>query len=244
MPPLANTNFHAENVADAFKTLNEGASGLFQARKVGVRVHVPAGVREQMIAAHGQEAVRVLALIDGNVDLDMPNGVANPSQTAQHESLASTAASVFADKSLESKLQELEAIRTTLRWHRRGRNPRLEFTLLLVAFSFAILMGVDFLVPGLWQVPYSRSLFAAILIGWVCYLRSSKPRSMRPIWEQQIARYRPVNKDAHQSLIKKMCRFDAKERDPIYWIAQEREALMNAARGTEATHPAFEDKVA
>ncbi len=45
------------------------ASAFYQARKLGIRVHVPEVVRAHMMAAHGDTARRILDLLDGRVTL-------------------------------------------------------------------------------------------------------------------------------------------------------------------------------
>jgi hypothetical protein len=56
-------------VDPAYRAIASIAAELFQARKCGITVNIPEGVREQMMAVHGDEAKRVLALLDGRVRL-------------------------------------------------------------------------------------------------------------------------------------------------------------------------------
>ncbi len=54
----------------AYQALNPVAGELLQARKIGVIVTIPASVRQEMLAAHGDEAAEMLSLLDGRVFLE------------------------------------------------------------------------------------------------------------------------------------------------------------------------------
>ena len=54
-------------VEPAYQVLKGAASTLFQARKAGIIVSIPDRARQRMIADHGQEAIQLLALLDGRV---------------------------------------------------------------------------------------------------------------------------------------------------------------------------------
>lgn len=56
-------------VEDAFNAILPVAGGLFQARKCGILVNVPVGVRQQMLATHGDDAKQMLDLLDGHFSL-------------------------------------------------------------------------------------------------------------------------------------------------------------------------------
>lgn len=56
-----------QNIAEAFEALKASALALFQARKLGIVVHIPEEVRLAMIATYDEEARKILNFIDGNV---------------------------------------------------------------------------------------------------------------------------------------------------------------------------------
>ncbi len=53
----------------AFSVLEPIAEQLFQLRKVGITVHIPDVIRQDMLASHGDAAARFLSLVDGWVVL-------------------------------------------------------------------------------------------------------------------------------------------------------------------------------
>ena len=58
----------------AYKALHSSARDLFQARKCGVYVVIPQGVRTLLIQQHGDSAIEMLNLLDGKVELAAPIG--------------------------------------------------------------------------------------------------------------------------------------------------------------------------
>lgn len=56
-----------QNIAEAFEVLKTSALALFQARKLGIVVHIPDEVRQAMIATYNEEARKILNFLDGNV---------------------------------------------------------------------------------------------------------------------------------------------------------------------------------
>lgn len=242
---MANSSsIESEFIEEAFRALSAEALGLFQARKLGIRVHVPDQVREKMVAAHGPEAHRVLSLLDGSVDLSFPNGIAPDGQATQGEGAARTRESVFDGLAVEGKLRQLDAIRRTVQQFGKGYNPRESAALLCNLLAFGVLAGVEHFDIGLWEPSWLRAFAGAALIAVVYYCCSKRPKSVYEQWESLMADYDPVDKGAYRRLQETAKRGALEVYKMNAWIACERSALMDAAgRVSGRPHNAFEDKI-